>query len=106
MNAKKKFDLSVCVAIYGFVSAITYCLFMGLKFGFDSPVPDSAMKFIVIDAIICFIGIIMTVVSYKKMSAEKANEISGSMVKFVCKNCKTNVKPGTKICPKCGNSIE
>lgn len=106
MSTKKKFNLSVYAAIYGFMGAIAYPIFMGLKFGFDSAVPDSAISYIVIDLIIGFIGLLMSVVNYRKMSAEKFDEISGTMVRYVCKNCKTNVKPGVKVCPKCGSLIK
>ena len=48
MNTKKKFNLSVIIAIYGFVSAIAFPIIMGLREGFDSTVPDSAIIFIAI----------------------------------------------------------
>lgn len=106
MSTKKKFNLSLCVAIYGFVGAIMYPIFMGFKFGFDSPAPDGAMTYVVIEFIIGFIGLINSIVNYKKMSAEKVNELSNSVVRDVCKNCKINVKPGLKHCPKCGSFIK
>lgn len=105
-STKRNFNRGVCIAIYGFMCAIGYPVVLGLNLGFDYALPDNVIYITVINFIIGFIGLIMTIYNFKKMSVEKIEEISGVMTQSVCKNCKINVKSGLAVCPKCGRSIE
>lgn len=107
MNTKKKLHTSIFLAVYGFASAILYPTFMGMALGFDAAIPDGAITLIAIDFIIGIVGVIAAIIYSRKLSAEKIEQLSGEISQSIsiCQNCKTNVKSGTQVCPKCGNEI-
>ena len=108
MSTKKKFYLSVCAAIYGFLSPfIDLFIFASASpYGFDTPATEGTLIIVAIDLIIGVVGIIMAFVYSRRLTNEKLSQLSEIPVANVCNYCKINVADGVDICPNCGNKIK
>jgi len=108
METKKKLNLSICAAIYGFLAPIIQLVFMSITspYGFDTSATDEVMLSVAIDLIIGVIGVVMSIVYSRKLTNEKLSQLTQAPVGNVCNYCKINVASNVDICPKCGNKIK